>query len=309
MKIGNMEVYGIIYKVANLINGKVYIGQTAEDKGFNGRYRTKGKGIERLFNYYEKHIDNSSCNIHLYYSIKKYGLDAFEVIEIFDTAFSKDELDIKEDMWIYYYDCIKNGYNNKCGGANGKHTDETKKYISDKITKHYKQTTEQERKLKHGLIGNKNPRYGVKLTQETKDKISKGNKGKLVGSKNNLYGIHRYGKDNPNYGKHLSAETKAKISKSKKGKPLSEEHIEKMKNSNRNIKVICLTTDTYLKSAQEAMRVYNICSSTGIIACCKKKRKSYGKHPITGEPLRWMYYNDYIKQQNILDSESLSQAI
>nr|DAX85667.1 MAG TPA: intron associated endonuclease [Caudoviricetes sp.] len=30
MKVGNLEVYGIIYKITNKVNGKVYIGQTAQ---------------------------------------------------------------------------------------------------------------------------------------------------------------------------------------------------------------------------------------------------------------------------------------
>ena len=37
MKIGNLEIYGVIYKVINNINGKVYIGQTALKRGFNDR--------------------------------------------------------------------------------------------------------------------------------------------------------------------------------------------------------------------------------------------------------------------------------
>lgn len=36
MKIGNLNVYGVIYKITNKINDKVYIGQTID--GFKVRY-------------------------------------------------------------------------------------------------------------------------------------------------------------------------------------------------------------------------------------------------------------------------------
>lgn len=36
MKIGNLEVYGVIYKITNKVNNKVYIGQTV--LGFKKRY-------------------------------------------------------------------------------------------------------------------------------------------------------------------------------------------------------------------------------------------------------------------------------
>ena len=41
VKIGNLEVHGIIYKIENLVNHKVYIGQTTQ--GFNKRYNYSGK--------------------------------------------------------------------------------------------------------------------------------------------------------------------------------------------------------------------------------------------------------------------------
>ena len=34
LNIGNIEVYGIIYKIQNKINQKVYIGQTIKKNGF-----------------------------------------------------------------------------------------------------------------------------------------------------------------------------------------------------------------------------------------------------------------------------------
>ena len=40
-----MKIYGIIYKIENLVNGKVYIGQTT--RKFNERYY--GHGIEAVY--------------------------------------------------------------------------------------------------------------------------------------------------------------------------------------------------------------------------------------------------------------------
>lgn len=121
MYIGNVEVYGIIYDIRNKINNKHYIGQTTRNNGFNGRYTGVGKGIKRVYNFYKKQIKyNEKYNKHLYSSIEKYGLNSFEVIEIFDVAFSKKELDIKEKCWINIFDSFKNGYNETEGGTGNK---------------------------------------------------------------------------------------------------------------------------------------------------------------------------------------------
>lgn len=43
MKLGKLEVYGVIYKITNTINNKVYIGQTTQNKGFDRRYKHRKK--------------------------------------------------------------------------------------------------------------------------------------------------------------------------------------------------------------------------------------------------------------------------
>ena len=50
MKINELEVYGVIYKVTNKVNNKVYIGQTVHS--FNDRYPMKGTGAERIYKYH-----------------------------------------------------------------------------------------------------------------------------------------------------------------------------------------------------------------------------------------------------------------
>ena len=132
MKIGNLEVCGIIYKITNKVNNKVYIGQTINENGFDGRYCHKGKGIERVYNYHKGIRDNNSkkksYNEHLLYSIEKYGFENFKVDKIFDIAFSIKELNIKEELWIKYYNSTdkRNGYNIKFGGDNYLSTEEEK---------------------------------------------------------------------------------------------------------------------------------------------------------------------------------------
>ena len=46
------EIFGVIYKITNTKNRKVYIGQTTNKKGYNGRYPHKGVGIERIHAYH-----------------------------------------------------------------------------------------------------------------------------------------------------------------------------------------------------------------------------------------------------------------
>lgn len=106
-----IEVYGVIYKIENTVNGKVYIGQTTN--GFKGRYGCR---------WWEK-----TTNKHLLFSISKYGVEVFKVCEVQDVAFSKEELDAKEVYWIDYYNSTnpQKGYNKKHGGANGKPSLET----------------------------------------------------------------------------------------------------------------------------------------------------------------------------------------
>lgn len=58
---------------------------------------------------------------------------------------------------------------------------------------------------------------GRKHSEETKRKISLGNKGKIVSKETGLkLSLGRRGKDNPNYGNHLSSEMRKKLSEERK---------------------------------------------------------------------------------------------
>lgn len=167
-----MEVYGIIYLIRNKVNGKCYIGQTKNKKGFKGRYKAKGKGIERVYNYYKNAKEYGRwTNNYLFNSIIKYGFNAFEVIEEIDVAYSLEELNKLEKQYVEEYNCIiPYGYNNKEGGRKGEYSEKSKRLMSLKARNKPKVTSKTKQKMSKSHVG-------IKHTPEEIDKISKANKG------------------------------------------------------------------------------------------------------------------------------------
>lgn len=88
------KVYGIIYKIRNKINNKIYIGQTKH--GFKERYKNN--------------LRKNTHNIELKNDIEKYGIDNFEIDEFFDIAYSKEELDKLEQLYIKSYNLLDSRY-------------------------------------------------------------------------------------------------------------------------------------------------------------------------------------------------------
>ena len=160
MFIGNIEVFGIVYKIQNMINNKVYIGVTTQEGGFNSRYRYSGSGIERVLGDKQgrKKCYNGATNIHLLNSINKYGIESFDVVEILDVAFSNQELNIKEKVWISIYDSFNNGYNKTIGGegVSGRNGNLNPMYGNG-----------------HRIKGEKNGMYGKNILNLQKKKLGK----------------------------------------------------------------------------------------------------------------------------------------
>lgn len=92
-----------IYKIQNLLNNKVYVGQS------NDVLRRWRDHKTNAFN-----SNDHNYNTHLYRSIRKYGLQnfSFEVLEECLTS----ELDAREIYWISYYNSFFEGYNLTMGG-------------------------------------------------------------------------------------------------------------------------------------------------------------------------------------------------
>jgi group I intron endonuclease len=84
----------VVYKITNLINGKVYIGQT----------------IQSLKKRWRDHCHpNSDCS-KLARAIQKYGKENFTIEEI-ENCSDMDSLNKAEEYWIKEHNSIENGYN------------------------------------------------------------------------------------------------------------------------------------------------------------------------------------------------------
>lgn len=93
---------GIIYKVTNQENGKIYIGQTIQTLN------------ERKNKHYYK-ARQEEYTTHFINALRKYPEEVF-IWEIIDEAETKKALDEKEKYWIAYYNSVEKGYNTKDGG-------------------------------------------------------------------------------------------------------------------------------------------------------------------------------------------------
>ena len=98
-----MEIKCGIYKITNVINGKIYIGQS----------------INILNRWIQHRCSNDNMPIHR--AMRKYGVDNF-ILEILEEC-DRTELDEREIYWIGYYDGYNdiNCYNATRGGEGASH--------------------------------------------------------------------------------------------------------------------------------------------------------------------------------------------
>ena len=209
-------------------------------------------------------------------SIEKYGFNTFEVVEIFDFAFSKVELDTKEICYIKSFNCISNGYNTCEGGYYtpkmiGENNPNSKKVYCLTNNKLYSNAHEAERELG---IHNDNIRG-----------VCCGKSNRCFDINNNVYTFCWYeeyldmAEDEKNHKLYKSTDEYRK-------EILSKSHIGQVCQTRRM--VICLNTNEVFESVTEAMNHYRL---SGLWSCLSGKTKTCGKNPITGERLKWAYYD------------------
>lgn len=145
-----MRVRYDIYAIINVVNNKMYVGQSRQ--GYRKRF------IQHL-------CPKSSCPL-LNKAIQKYGKENFRC-ELLDIAYSQEDANEKEKMWISALGTYQRekGYNLSMGGEIGSFNKET----IEKMSKAHK--------------GEKNYFYGKKHTEEARKIMSEKKKGLYAGAK------------------------------------------------------------------------------------------------------------------------------
>lgn len=286
-----------VYKITNLINGKMYIGKRScscdiEDDNYMG----SGKILKQ--------------------AIEKYGIENFskDIIETFDN---EDDAYKFEREYILKCDAVNNNkyYNLAEGGLGGNtwgkrenhpmynrtHSEESRKKISEARKELYKRTT--------------HPCVGKKLSEETKKKISEARikNGAGIGGKNpsarkvvcietgETFECIKYAAEH--YNINPSRIQSCVLGTSKSTILPNNERVrwcyyedyitnnykkEYVDNRFRGKRVICITTGEIFDKMSDAAEKYNI-SNGDISTVCKGKAKSAGKLPGTKIRLQWKY--------------------
>ena len=178
----------IIYKATNLINGKVYIGQTI--KPLNRRK------IE--------HFSSAKTNNKTYFwkALSKYGIDNFKW-QVICICSNIDSLNEQEEYYIKFYDSMNVGYNLMSGGNNGFHSEITKKKMSKKHSG-----------KNNPMYGKKSAMKGKRFSKEARKNMSESQQGE----KHWNYGKHRSEETKRKIGNALQGRVLAKLSEEHKRK-------------------------------------------------------------------------------------------
>jgi len=111
------KVYGYIYLITNLINGKQYTGQTVLT-------------IEERFKIHYDDSRRKNCKMVICRAIKKYGIKNFKIEEI-DVAYNQEQLNLIEGVYMSWFNTLTpNGYNIKeIINGKGRHSKETREKL------------------------------------------------------------------------------------------------------------------------------------------------------------------------------------
>lgn len=169
----------------------MYVGQTIQ-------------GSEKRFKEHCMIAEHTKRNLHMYNSMRKYGIDNFEMT-VLESDVDVCDLDEREMYYIEKYDTFKNGYNSTLGGGGMRgyhHSEETRKKMGEAISKSMWKINTPERTAK--IIATQK---GRKFSDEHKQHIREACVGKRLG-RNNAF----YGKSHTDETKRIISEANSKYS-------------------------------------------------------------------------------------------------
>ena len=147
-----------IYKITNIEDGKIYIGQT--------KYTSEKRFNQHIY----EALNKKHTSIYLNNAICKYGVENF-TLEVLEMNLDDTQLDEREQEYIKLHNSVApHGYNIQFGGQN-------------KGRQHCEESRERMREQK---LGEKNHNFGKPRSDETKSKISAAKSGE----KHHFYGKH-----------------------------------------------------------------------------------------------------------------------
>lgn len=303
------DPYGFIYITTNLLNGMRYLGQKSFSQDNWKTYLGSGVAFTN--------------------ALKKYGKENFKknIILICDSA---EELNQAEYELSVFFDVVESEdwYNLVLGGgtSRGWHpSEETKRKIGEKTKERLSDKTNHPLYGKKHLQGEANPMYGI----SPKDRMNKETylrwyeKHQLYWENPTTKGVHIWeNKRHPSLGTHLSDKQKENLSIKAKERfanpenhPMYGKHqtdfckdrvgaAHRGHNNWNSNAVYSIELNTIFWGAKEANDALGA-DSSGIIKCCRGKRKTCGKHPDTVESLHWLYIED----QTLQDGTVIKDAI
>lgn len=229
-----------IYYIKNIINNKLYIGQSIDIYARLSRHKTDLRG--------------GRDSKHLQKSYNKYGENNFEFAVLMECPI--DDLDYWEKYYIAKWNTQSAdfGYNLDGGGSKSRlMSEETKCLLSQFLMGHAvsEETRNKIRENHADFSGENNPNFGKVRSEQSREKSRKSNKETW---------------SNP--------ELRAKHSQIKAGQGVKQYYSPQL--------------NMVFDGMKKAADYIGLKSITKISDCIYGRRKSAGKHPITGESLTWV---------------------